>query len=697
MPTGPVSSSSKPMAALILGGSIVLILLLWAATLAQVEIERKTARDAAIRANQNRAVAFEQFVMRTFEAADVAALHLAQRFAGLASDRRGNGPPETFSDPVLQDSLFGAVLVADADGQVRYATRPLPGPLDVSDEDAVRQLRAGGPIRMIISRPRVSKAIGRPVVAFTRPLQAPNGSFGGIVTVEMPVERLVEFNQGAAIRPLDLISVIRLDGITLARRTGTRISWGEDLRGKLVMRRQMADPNGTYLGPSGLDGIRRYFSHRRLSGYPVFATVGVGEADVLGDVRRRSHWYYVAMSALTLAIVAFAGSVAGGMTRREEAMRALAGANRKLRDAQRLGRIGDWAFDVAAERFTWSAQMCDMYGRSHDQNVLSCEQVLAYVDPDSRDTLRAALAESIRTAEPRQCEIQAWTGGESPSTRRMLFSPVLDAEGRVFEVLGTDQDITSEKVHEQLRDEVAHIARVDAINTMAATIAHELAQPLTAAANYLLGAKAYARRQAPGDDALVREAIEAVEEQINLTRDIIGRARAMVARGAEEGEYACLPEVVQDAISLLRAASGEQKVAIVKRLADHAAWVAADRIQLQQVLMNLLRNACEAARHNPEPRVTIVSDRVEDNVVKVCVEDNGAGIPDELADVFSPFASTKSAGLGLGLSISRAIVHAYGGRIWIDRSKGEGAAISFTLPVADPKSVRARPDPGGRS
>jgi signal transduction histidine kinase len=682
------------MVALILAGSVVLILLLWAATLAQLEIERTTARNAALRENQNRAIAFEQFVTRTFEAADVAALHLAQHFAGLSPGRRNNLPPETFTDPVLEDPLFGAILVADAEGHVRYATRPMRGPVNIQDQDAVRLLRAGGgPPRMIVSRPRVSKILGRPIVAFTRALPARNGGFGGTVTVEMPVERLVEFNQGAAIRPLDLISVIRLDGVTLARRTGMQVGWGEDLKGKEVMRRQAADPNGTYLGPSEQDGLRRYFSHRRLADYPVFVSVGIGEADVLRDVRSRSHWYYVGMAALTLAILAFAGSLAAGITRREQVMRALADANRKLRDAQRLGRIGDWAFDVATGRCVWSVQLCEMYGREPQDNVLTCEEVLAYFDPGCRDSFRTGLTETIRTGEPRQCEFLVSAREGSPSTHRLIFSPVKDPEGRVHEIVGTDQDITAEKVHEHLRDEVARIARVDAINTMAATIAHELAQPLTAANNYLLGAKAYARRQAPGDDALVRTALDVVEEQIILTREIIGRARAMVARGAAGGELACLPDVVRDAISLIRVAGGQEDVAIVTRLSEDAKWVAADRIQLQQVLMNLLRNASEAARQNPEPRVTIVSELIEDNVVKTCVEDNGAGIPEELADVFSPFASTKSAGLGLGLSISRAIVHAYGGRIWIDRSKGEGAAISFTLPAADPGPGNDRQDP----
>ncbi|WP_165356303.1 ATP-binding protein [Sphingosinicella sp. BN140058] len=676
------------MAVLVFGGSIILLLLLWAATISQLAFERSSAIAAALRENRNRAIAFEQYVTRTFEAADFAALHLTAHVPPMPKEA-APAPPRRLSDPVAQDPLFSAVMIADAEGRVRFSTRPPDRPVSVASRMPVGAVQGNGPARLFISAPATTEGARGPVIAFTRPLAQPDGAVSGAVIVEMPVERLVDFTRGAAIRPQDLVSVIRLDGITLARRQGNMLGWGEDLRGQLVMERQMRDPNGSYLGPAALDRIRRYFSHRRLEQYPVFVTVGIGEADVLAEIRSRSRYYHFGMAFLTLAILAFAASTTFGLLRRDRAVKSLAAANRKLREAQRLGRIGDWEYDVAADRFLWSAQMCEMYGRAAKDDVLTLDAVLAYLDANSRDGFAGALAATIHLAEPHQCEVLVWPSPETPSHRRLLFSPVLSPEGLVSRIIGTDQDVTEEKLHEALREDVAHMARVDAINTMAATIAHELAQPLTAAANYLLGAKAYARRQAPGDDALVRGALEQVEDQIMLTRDIMRRARDMIAKKPGGDDTAFLPDVVRDAISLVRMANGIERVEIASTLREDAHWVAADKIQLQQVLINLLRNACEAVASVQDPRVTISSEWAEKGTIKICVADNGPGVPADLLEVFSPFSSRKRSGLGLGLSISRAIIHNYGGRIWIDQSRSQGALLCFTLPSASPDASLA--------
>ncbi|PSJ43176.1 ATP-binding protein [Allosphingosinicella deserti] len=681
MPASHPSLSSRPTAVLVCASSIILILLLWAATLSQLAFERSSAIEAALRENRNRAIAYEQYVTRTLEAADFAALHIIAHAPPIEAGAAA-AAPRLLSDPVAQDRLFSAVMIVDAEGRVRYSTVPGAVPLGITSSATFKAVRLGGTQRMSIYAPRLSETSRRPVIAFARPLPLRGGRFAGAVIVEMPVERLVDFTRGAAIRPEDLISAIRLDGITLARRQGNRLGWGEDLRGKLVMERQMRDPNGTYLGPAALDRIRRYFSHRRLENYPVFVTVGIGEADVLKEIRSRSRYYYLGMSALTLAILAFASTATLGLLRRERAVAALAAANRKLREAQRIGRIGDWDYDVAMELFTWSPQLCEMYGRPPGDHQLTLDAVLAYVDESCRDGFSGALAATIRLAEAHQCEILVWPIPDRPSNRRLVFSPVLSDEGLVSAIIGTDQDVTDEKVHEQLREEVAHMARVDAINTMAATIAHELAQPLTAAANYLLGAKAYARRRAPGDEELIRDALDEVEEQIMLTRDIMRRARDMIARKPRGDDVAYLPDVVRDAISLVRMANGIERVDIVHRLGADACWIAADKIQLQQVLMNLLRNACEAAATARAPHVAVSSERLSDGTIKVCVEDNGPGVPADLLEIFAPLSSNKREGLGLGLSISRAIVHNFGGRIWIDQSRAEGALLCFTLPPA---------------
>ena len=670
----------KGVVLLVCVGTALLVAMVWAAILAQTRFETDRAVEAGIRENRNRVIAYEQYVTRTLEAADFAAVHLATHFGDRASAPEPAAAPALIADPIAANPLFAAIDIADARGNVRWSTirSAVPRRLD-SGTAAATDLPFD---RLRISAPRVPPMLGTPVIGLTRAISAPDGAHAGSVTVHMPVSRLTDFSQGATMRPLDLISVIRRDGITLARRTGGAVSYGEDLSGKLVMRQQALFPNGTYLGPSALDGVARYFSHRRLRDYPIFVTAGVGERDVLRAVRERAWSYRVGATVLTLTFALIAALAISGLLRRERAAREHAEANRRLREAQRIGRIGDWEYDLPSGRIIWSEQLCAMYGREPKDDVLHRDDFLAYLDPCGRERVCAAFDAAVTSGKPQVCDVVALIGEGNASSRRLVFAAETDPGGTVRKVFGTDQDISDEKVNEQLREEVAHLSRIDAMNIMAVTIAHELAQPLTAAANYLSGAKIYARRNQPGDIEMVGEALGQVDQQIGLTREIMRRARDMLVKRPGGPKSAFLPDIVEDAVALVRMANEEGEFEIVQDLQGDDLFVAADKVQIQQVLMNLLRNALDASGGEKQPRIVIRGERVRDGSILVAVEDNGPGITPELADIFSPFASSKSRGMGLGLTISRAIIQSFRGRIWITKSREGGAAICFSLPPA---------------
>jgi signal transduction histidine kinase len=656
----------------------VLIAGIWLATMSQLGFERTSVIASAIRENQNNAIAYQQYVTRTLEAADFAAVHLASRFEDLA-DAPG-AAPRAIDDRIAANPMFVDIDIVDRHGQVRWTTAGTKGPTTLAGTPLFRAAREGR-----LRNPAVTgSAFGvRPaVIDLTRRIVRPDGSFGGLVIVRMPVRRLTDFTEGASLRPLDMTSVIGLDGFTMARRTGTIVSYGEDLRGKLVMKRQLAHPIGTYLGPSALDGVPRFFSHHRLSSYPVFVTVGIAERDVLRDTRRRSTWTKLGAGVLTLLLVAIAALATAALRRRDRAAAALAEANRRLHEAQRIGRMGNWEYDPRARTITWSDQLSAMYGRDPGDPPLSEEQALAYFDADDRETLEHAIAEAIRTNAPQICEVVARADRGETSVRRISLMAV--GEGDCPKIIGTDQDVSDEKIHEQIRDEMAHLSRIEAMNMMAMTVAHELAQPLTAAANYVSGAKIYARRRRPEDFDALAEALVLVEQQIGLAGDIMRRAREMVARKPKGSRCAFLPDAVEDAITLVRIANDQAELDIVFECDDEAPFVAADKVQLQQVLMNLLRNAAEATAGQAQARIAVKARRIHDGSILVCVEDNGPGITDDLASIFAPFKTGKARGLGLGLSISRTIIQSFRGRMWVNRSPEGGAAISFTLPAATP-------------
>ena len=304
-----------------------------------------------------------------------------------------------------------------------------------------------------------------------------------------------------------------------------------------------------------------------------------------------------------------------------------------------------------------------------------------YLDDANAEIVRAAVARAIATGERQEYVFSANLPSGATSYRQSLAVPTIGADGRVVRLHGTDQDISARKLVDALQQELAHLSRVDAMNAMAATLAHELNQPLTAAANYLVGSR---RLLAPADPARlgqVTEGMQLAERQVLLAAKIIKRVRDMVSNQPRVHESSSLSEILADAIGLLSVANSYPQVRVVSRIGGDADQISADSIQVQQVLMNLIRNACEATAAADRPKVTVASRRYGGGHVLVSVSDNGPGIPPAANDLFSPFATSKQNGMGLGLSISRTIVEAHGGRIWVERTGREGTVISFTLPV----------------
>lgn len=248
----------------------------------------------------------------------------------------------------------------------------------------------------------------------------------------------------------------------------------------------------------------------------------------------------------------------------------------------------------------------------------------------------------------------------------------------------TDQQITESRLKE-LQSEVTHMSRFTALGEMASTLAHEINQPLTAISNYLKGSQRILQRLdgklGNEDAAVLREAIGKAADQALRAGQIIRRLREFVSRGESERTIESLPKLIEDASTLALVGARENGIEVVFRLDPDATEVLADRIQIQQVLVNLIRNAIEALIEAAPPRrLEIVTAPVEGDLVEVSVADTAAGLAPEVArSLFQPFVTTKRKGMGLGLSICRTIVEAHGGKISVDRRDGGGTVFRFTL------------------
>jgi len=272
---------------------------------------------------------------------------------------------------------------------------------------------------------------------------------------------------------------------------------------------------------------------------------------------------------------------------------------------------------------------------------------------------------------------------------------IRDEEGRAIRAVGAMADLTerhrAEAEMRRIQAELIHVSRLSAMGAMASTLAHELNQPLAALGNFISGAKRIVGRRRIDDPAL-DEALDAAEAGALRAGEIVRRLRELVSRGRVSVTVEHLPRLIEDAAVL--AFLGEDGTGLRPRLElDPAAtWVRADRVQIQQVLINLVRNAVEAMEGKAAKHIAISTRAAGRDMVEIAVADSGTGFGEADPDsLFSQFMTTKSGGMGIGLPISRTIVEAHGGKIRGENRPEGGAVFRFTLPRARPPRDAAEP------
>lgn len=253
----------------------------------------------------------------------------------------------------------------------------------------------------------------------------------------------------------------------------------------------------------------------------------------------------------------------------------------------------------------------------------------------------------------------------------------------------TERQQAELRIHD-LQSVLAHVQRVSEMGTLATSLAHELNQPLTAIANYVETANDLLERPDQQAIATVREALAECANQSVRAGQIVRRLRDFIARGETERRIESLQRLVTESSALALVGAGEHNLEVDVRLDHSTDRVLVDRIQIQQVLLNLIRNAIEAMADSPVRRLLISSEKEPGGLVLVTVADSGPGLSRDIAEhLFEPFRSSKAAGMGLGLSISATIVSAHGGRIWAEPSKLGGTAFHFTVIDADSEEAKA--------
>ena len=251
----------------------------------------------------------------------------------------------------------------------------------------------------------------------------------------------------------------------------------------------------------------------------------------------------------------------------------------------------------------------------------------------------------------------------------------------------TERQQTEARLQE-LQSELVHISRLTAMGEMASTLAHELNQPLAAIANYLRGSRRLLEGASDEKSAAMRDALDKAGDQAMRAGHIIRRLRDFVARGESERRVESITKLVEEASALALVGVKDLGIRVQFQFKPEIDLVIADRVQVQQVVLNLIRNAMDAMETSQTRDLVVAIAPAESGHVRISVTDSGSGISPEIAEqLFQPFITTKRHGMGVGLSISRAIVEAHNGRIWVEPNPTGGTIFHFTLAVVNQGDV----------
>jgi PAS domain S-box-containing protein len=379
--------------------------------------------------------------------------------------------------------------------------------------------------------------------------------------------------------------------------------------------------------------------------------------------------------------------IASDLTTRKAAELALRDSEARLQLAQAAGRIGTWEWDVADGRAICSESYCQLHGLDPDgRGPQTPEAWLAQLHPDDRERVlkdwEAALSSGRLETEYR---IVRPDGSVRWIVDRGI--PLFDAQGRPWRFIGVNVDVTERREAEQRLHEsqleLLHASRLSAMGQMAAALAHELNQPLGAATNFLSAARLALQSRRPDAPTRALARIERAIEQTVRAGAIVSRLRDYVSRGETDKQILSPARLLEDAISLALVGAKHPNLRIRYDFAADERPILADRIQIQQVVFNLVRNALEAIRGKILLEIAVATRVLPTGQLEISIADTGPGLPNDPETVFQPFASTKSTGMGIGLSICRTIVEAHGGRLWGETRPDAGAVFRFTLPIAE--------------
>jgi len=397
----------------------------------------------------------------------------------------------------------------------------------------------------------------------------------------------------------------------------------------------------------------------------------------------------------TAVVAAMGYELSSDMARGARLARELELSDKRLNLAAASADFGLWEWDLSKDEIWVTPRRRAQLGFPVSGKITS-DDLISRWHPDDRDKVRQALRNAIENGKDYDAEFRRVLADGSVRWVASRGRVQVNKQGEPIRLLGISMDITARKQAEleaaRQRHDLAHLARVNALGELSSSLAHELTHPITA----ILSNAQAAQRFMDADNVdlnEVREILKDIVTEDQRAGEVIHRLRRLLRKGEPQkhSDDIDLNEVIRDVLRLMRSDLINQNVTVDTDLAQNLPPVSGDRVQLQQVLLNLVLNACEAlADCDSSERQLLIASKSETSTVQVSVTDRGRGIPGGKPEqVFDRFFTTKKEGMGLGLSICRTIINAHQGEIWATNNSDRGATFHFSLPIVRSDALSA--------
>jgi PAS domain S-box-containing protein len=697
------SNSAGGAGYFIIAFTVFLLLLIWGALVYQLSYDKTAVLDAARINTRNLVRAYAEHVVGTLQLVDQMLLRIKNEYES------GSVGPEFIQRLNDTSNVKAGVIpigITDERGYVvasnlrQLFKGKLPAsfsPRDASsgDRDYFLALVNDDSGRVYIGEPITSRVTGKQVIALSRRLNKPDGTFAGVAFASFDPEYLSGFFSDLAIGERSSFTIIGRDLIIrdMIRGSGRATDLiGKSVPGLHLVSALARAANGDYTAVSSVDGVARIYAYRTLPDYPLIVLASAAESDIFADYNERQTWIVGAAVALSLIFIVVAGFLLRRMTERSRYEIALSGSRENLARAQQIAAVGSFEHDAISGKADWSDQMYRILGIEKTEAWPGSETLLKLVHPDDHERFVEHRSRELKGERTKPIEYRIIRPDGAERIVRRECAIIYDNANRPVRRYGTLQDITELRLAEQrereLERHLLHSQKLEALGTLAGGIAHDLNNSLTP---IMALSKLTARRLDPGNP--LRENLETIFTASEQARDLVKRVLAFSRRDKIDKKPTSLREIIVDALKLLRAT-----IPTFIRLDTQIGEVPsilADASQIHQVITNLVSNAAQAIG-SKQGVITIALGQVDGSaprgMIKLSVGDTGEGM-DEATQrrIFEPFFTTKQVGqgTGLGLSIIESIVADHGGRIEVESAPGNGARFDIYFPVPDAQAAAA--------